>query len=154
MSLYFLALQLAPPAEARLVAYLWPLLIVLLSSLLPGERLRSHHIVGALIALAGTVVLLVGRGGIGFAPAYLPGFAAAFVAAFTWAVYSVAVAPLRRCADRGGRRLLPRHRRAGRDLPCGVRADAIGRRARRSGSPCSPSASGRSGSRSTSGISA
>ncbi len=36
-ALYFLALRLAPPAEAGLLNYLWPLLIVLLSSLLPGS---------------------------------------------------------------------------------------------------------------------
>jgi len=77
------------PAEAQLVNYLWPLLIVLFSAFLPGERLRWHHVAGALIALAGTAVLFFGRGGITFAGAYLPGFAAALVAAFTWATYSV-----------------------------------------------------------------
>ena len=89
-ALFFLALRLAPPAEAQLVNYSWPLLIVLFSALLPGEQLRWHHVAGALIALAGTAVLFFGRGGIGFAQDYLPGFAAALVAAFTWAVYSVA----------------------------------------------------------------
>jgi drug/metabolite transporter (DMT)-like permease len=88
-ALYFLALRLAPPAEAQLVNYLWPLLIVLFSALLPNERLRPHHVGGVLLGLAGTVVLFVGRGGIGFALEYLPGFAAAFVAAFAWAAYSV-----------------------------------------------------------------
>lgn len=87
-ALFFLALRLAPPAEAQLVNYLWPVLIVLLSALLPGERLRLHHIAGALIALCGTVVLFAGRG-IALTGAYLPGFAAAFVAAFVWATYSV-----------------------------------------------------------------
>src|SRR5579883_2707940 len=38
-ALYFAALRRAPPAEASLIAYLWPLLIVLLSALQPGERL-------------------------------------------------------------------------------------------------------------------
>lgn len=88
-ALFFLALRLAPPAEAQLVNYLWPILIVLLSALLPGEHLRAHHLAGALIALAGTVLLFAARG-ISFAQDYLPGFAAAFVAAFTWAIYSVA----------------------------------------------------------------
>ena len=41
-ALYFAALRLAPPAEAGLVNYLWPLLIVLFSALLPGERLRAR----------------------------------------------------------------------------------------------------------------
>src|SRR3954453_23598056 len=88
-ALFFLALRLAPPAEAQLVNYLWPILIVLLSALLPREHLRLHHVAGALIALAGTVLLFAARG-ITFAQDYLPGFAAAFVAAFTWAIYSVA----------------------------------------------------------------
>src|ERR1700739_1026417 len=82
-ALYFLALRFAPPAEAGLLNYLWPLLIVLFSSLLPGERLLSHHIVGALLGLAGTVLLLMGGGG-AFTSAQIPGFAAAFVAAFVW----------------------------------------------------------------------
>src|SRR3979490_125491 len=88
-ALYFLALRFAPPAEAGLLNYLWPLLIVLFSSLLPGERLKPHHIVGALLGLAGTVLLLAGNIGGGFAPGQVPGLIAAFVAAFVWATYSV-----------------------------------------------------------------
>lgn len=88
-ALYFLALRFAPPAEAGLINYLWPLLIVLLSSLLPGERLAAHHIVGALLGLAGTALLLLGGTGNAFEPSWIPGFAAAFVGAFVWAGYSV-----------------------------------------------------------------
>jgi drug/metabolite transporter (DMT)-like permease len=87
-ALYFLALRFAPPAEAGLLNYLWPLLIVLFSSLLPDERLAPHHIVGAVLGLAGTVLLLAGNIS-GFAPGQIPGLAAAFVAAFVWASYSV-----------------------------------------------------------------
>ncbi|MBP0657332.1 DMT family transporter, partial [Mycobacterium tuberculosis] len=50
---YFTAMRNAPPVEANLVNYLWPLLIVLFSGLLPGERLRPHHILGAGLGLAG-----------------------------------------------------------------------------------------------------
>ncbi|HEX2654858.1 MAG TPA: EamA family transporter [Xanthobacteraceae bacterium] len=88
-ALYFMALRLAPPAEAALINYLWPLLIVLFSALLPNERLRFHHVIGALIGLAGTIVLITGGGGVVFASDYAPGFSAAFVAAFVWASYSV-----------------------------------------------------------------
>ena len=88
-ALYFLALRFAPPAEAGLLNYLWPLLIVLFSSFLPGERLAPHHVIGALAGLAGTVLLLSGNGLSGFAPGQFPGLAAAFVAAFVWAIYSV-----------------------------------------------------------------
>ena len=88
-ALYFLALRFAPPAEAGLLNYLWPLLIVLFSALLPGERLLPHHVVGALLGLAGTVLLLAGNSLSGFAPGQVPGLIAAFVAAFVWAAYSV-----------------------------------------------------------------
>jgi drug/metabolite transporter (DMT)-like permease len=88
-ALYFLALRFAPPAEAGLLNYLWPLLIVLFSSFLPGERLAAHHVVGALLGLVGTILLFVGGGLSGFTPGQLPGLAAAFVAAFVWAIYSV-----------------------------------------------------------------
>lgn len=88
---YFSALKLAPPAEAGLIAYLWPLLIVLMSAFLPGEGLRPAHIIGALMGLAGTVVLLGARaGGFGFAPEYVPGYLAAALCAVIWSVYSVA----------------------------------------------------------------
>jgi drug/metabolite transporter (DMT)-like permease len=88
-ALYFLALRFAPPAEAGLLNYLWPLLIVLFSSFLPGERLAAHHIIGAVLGLAGTVLLFAGNSSGGFAPGQIPGLAAAFVAAFVWAAYSV-----------------------------------------------------------------
>jgi drug/metabolite transporter (DMT)-like permease len=87
-ALYFLALRFAPPAEAGLLNYLWPLLIVLFSALLPGERLLPHHIIGALLGLAGTVLLFAGSR-TGFVPGQVPGLIPAFVAAFVWAAYSV-----------------------------------------------------------------
>jgi drug/metabolite transporter (DMT)-like permease len=87
-ALYFMALRLAPPAEAGLLNYLWPLLIVLFSALLPGERLRLHHVAGALLGLFGTVVLFSGAA-LALAADYVPGYSAAFVAAFVWASYSV-----------------------------------------------------------------
>jgi len=86
--LYFTALRNAPAVEAGLIAYLWPLLIVVGSALLPGERLGWHHIVGALCGLAGTV-LIVGKNGFAFDPAYSLGYFTAFLCAFTWAAYSL-----------------------------------------------------------------
>lgn len=87
-ALYFIALRLAPPAEAGLLNYFWPLLIVLFSGLLPGEHLRWYSVAGALLGLAGTVILFLGKG---IAPAldYVAGYSAAFLAAFVWAGYSV-----------------------------------------------------------------
>lgn len=87
-ALYFLSLRLAPPAEAGLVNYLWPLLIVLFSGLLPGERLRWYSVAGALIGFIGTAVLFIGKG-FSLTPGAGAGYLAAFMAAFVWSGYSV-----------------------------------------------------------------
>jgi drug/metabolite transporter (DMT)-like permease len=87
-AVYFAALRAAPPAEASLVAYLWPLLIVLLSGLLPGERLGWHQIAGALLGLAGVVVLALGRG-TSLDWSSLPGYLLALCCALIWSSYSV-----------------------------------------------------------------
>ena len=88
-ALYFAALKLAPPAESGLINYLWPLLIVLFSAALPGERLRTTHIAGALLGLTGVVVLVAGGGALEARPEYWPGYLCAFACAFVWAGYSV-----------------------------------------------------------------
>ena len=85
---YFTALRLAPPAQASLVAYLWPLLIVLLSGLLPGERLRRTHVAGAVLAFAGAALVVAGPGA-AFSLSYLPGYAAAAACALIWSAYSL-----------------------------------------------------------------
>ena len=152
-ALYFLALRFAPPAEAGLLNYLWPLLIVLFSSLLPGERLLSHHIVGALLGLAGTVLLFTGSGA-SFEAGQLPGLLAAFVAAFVWAAYSVMSRKLKAvptdavagfCAGDGAAR---------RPGAWAGRNHGVARHARRSGSRSRRSASVRWAPPSLPGISA
>lgn len=87
--LYFLALRWAPPLEANLLNYLWPLLIVLFSALLPGERLGRGHIGGALCGLAGTALLISGGGSLEIRWDAAPGYLAAIAAAVIWAAYSV-----------------------------------------------------------------
>lgn len=87
-ALYFSALRLAPPAQAGLIAYLWPLLIVLFSGLLPGERLRAGHIIGALISFGGVILILLPQNEDTPTAAY-SGYAIAFLCALTWAGYSV-----------------------------------------------------------------
>lgn len=85
--LYFTAFRLSPSAETGLIAYLWPLFIVLLSGLLPGERLRAGHIIGALIAFAGAALIVLGR--TDQAAGSILGMSLAFLCAVTWAGYSV-----------------------------------------------------------------
>ncbi|MBL0928972.1 MAG: EamA family transporter [Alphaproteobacteria bacterium] len=87
---YFAALALAPPVEANLLNYLWPLLIVLFAGLLPGERLRWFHLAGAALGLAGCVLVVgAGAGASGFEASQLWGYGFAFAAAIIWSSYSV-----------------------------------------------------------------
>ncbi|MDV7144590.1 EamA family transporter [Tropicimonas sp. TH_r6] len=85
---YFSALRLAPPAQAGLIAYLWPLLIVLMSGLLPGERLRAGHLLGGALGFVGAALIILGDG-TSFGGSALPGYAMALLCAFFWSGYSV-----------------------------------------------------------------
>ncbi len=88
-ALYFSALRMAPAAEAGLIAYLWPLLIVLFSGLLPSEKLRLGHLFGACLGFAGAAVIIAGGGSAGFQSDHLPGYGLALLCALTWSGYSV-----------------------------------------------------------------
>jgi drug/metabolite transporter (DMT)-like permease len=89
-ALYFVALRLAPAAEANLINYLWPLLIVLLSSLVPGGgRLRAAQLAGAMMGLAGTALLIGSGSGLRAASGSFWGYAAALGCALVWSSYSV-----------------------------------------------------------------
>ncbi|GHD41373.1 membrane protein [Thalassobaculum fulvum] len=87
---YFLALRNAPAVDASLIAYLWPLLIVVFSALLPGERLRWFHLAGAVLGLAGAGLLVTKGQSLAFDPRYGLGYGAAMACALIWSSYSVA----------------------------------------------------------------
>ena len=87
--LLFTAFQYAPTVEANSINYLWPLLIVLLSPVyLPGYKLKLHHILGALIGLAGAGLVISG-GHLSLDMANLKGYLLAGAAALVWASYSL-----------------------------------------------------------------
>jgi len=90
--LLFIALRHAPPVQANLVNYLWPLGIVLMAPLfLPGIRLRGLHVAAALLGFAGAALAILGGKGISgteqgwWAWGYVPALASAFI----WASYSL-----------------------------------------------------------------
>lgn len=86
---YFTSLRNAPPVEAGLINYFWPLLIVLFSALLPGEKLRLHHVGGTLLALVGAGLIVTGGEGLSLRSEYALGYGAALIGALTWSGYSV-----------------------------------------------------------------
>ncbi|MDO9113880.1 MAG: DMT family transporter [Polaromonas sp.] len=88
--LLFIALRHAPPVEANLVNYLWPLFMVVLAPLfLRGVKLRAMHVAAALLGFAGAAIAILGArtgsAGGGWAWGYLPALASAFI----WASYSL-----------------------------------------------------------------
>lgn len=86
---YFLALQNAPAVEASLIAYLWPLLIVLFSALLPGETLQWFHCAGAITGFIGVGLLVTKGQTLSFDARYSLGYLAAFMCALIWSSYSL-----------------------------------------------------------------
>lgn len=88
-ALYFLALKTSPPVEASLINYLWPVLIVLLSALLPGARTSPRVYAAAALALLGAVAVVTRFEGLALDRAHVPGYLAALAAAVIWAAYSV-----------------------------------------------------------------
>jgi drug/metabolite transporter (DMT)-like permease len=86
------AFRLAPIAEANLLNYLWPLLIVVLAACGPaGAGLLKRQVAGCVLAFAGCV-LVIAPSAAGLANGHLGGYALALAAALCWAVYSVAPA--------------------------------------------------------------
>lgn len=88
--LLFIALRHAPPVQANLVNYLWPLGIVVMAPLfLPGVSLTLRHVLAALLGFAGAALaILGGAGGAGearWAWGYIPALGSAFI----WASYSL-----------------------------------------------------------------
>ena len=86
--LLFIALRHAPPVQANLVNYLWPLgMVVLAPLLLPGMRLTLRHALAAGIGFAGAALAITGGRAVegGLAWGYLPALGSAFV----WASYSL-----------------------------------------------------------------
>ena len=86
--LLFIALRHAPPVQANLVNYLWPLgMVVLAPLLLPGMRLTLRHALAAGIGFAGAALAITGGRPVEveLAWGYLPALGSAFV----WASYSL-----------------------------------------------------------------
>jgi drug/metabolite transporter (DMT)-like permease len=88
--LLFLALRLAPPVEANLVNYLWPLLMVVMAPVfLTGMRLRLVHVIAATLGFGGAALAILGAGTSIGAGGWNWGYLMAFGSAFIWASYSL-----------------------------------------------------------------
>jgi drug/metabolite transporter (DMT)-like permease len=86
---YFTAIRNAPPVEVSLIAYLWPLFLVVFSAFLPGEKLRPHHVVGVVLGLIGAVVVITRGQGFTLGDGLKLGHILALPCALIWSGYSI-----------------------------------------------------------------
>lgn len=85
----FYSFRFAPALEANLINYLWPIIMVLIAPVFfPDSKLKVYHIVGAVLAVLGSVILVTGKGG-QFQWENLKGYLLALGAALTWPLYSI-----------------------------------------------------------------
>ncbi len=82
------ALQQAPPMEATLIIYLWPLLVVVFTTLALGQRLGWAHGLGCICGLVGLVVMFIARGVDLNEISLQAGHGFAALCALSWALYS------------------------------------------------------------------
>ena len=90
--LLFMALRHAPPVQANLINYLWPLgMVVLAPVLLPGLGLSVRHLLAALLGFVGAAWVILGApsAGAGEPSGQLAGYLLALGAAVTWSSYSL-----------------------------------------------------------------
>jgi drug/metabolite transporter (DMT)-like permease len=87
--LLFMALRHAPPVQANLVNYLWPLGMVVMAPLfLPGVKPSAVHLLAACIGFAGACVAILG-GKTTQSAGFAWGYVWAAGSAFVWASYSL-----------------------------------------------------------------
>jgi len=83
--LYLMAMPRIGPAEANVVAYLWPVLLVAILSLLKRERLGVLRVAGIALGFLGAVLAIGPTFELGFDPT---GVLLAFLSGLTFAVYA------------------------------------------------------------------
>jgi drug/metabolite transporter (DMT)-like permease len=82
---HILATHYIPAAEANLISYLWPVMIVGIGALLGLFRLRPRQLAGLLLGFAGAVILM-GGGSMSLSPL---GLGLALSSGVSWALYCI-----------------------------------------------------------------
>ena len=88
-ALYFIAFSHAPAVNVNLVNYLWPLLIVVFSALLPGVKVYPQQWLATVLGLAGAALVITRGQSLAVETQHVIGYVAALGAALTWGMYSV-----------------------------------------------------------------
>jgi drug/metabolite transporter (DMT)-like permease len=87
---YVFAFRLAPPEQAEMINYLWPILVLMASGILFGEKLSIFHFIAILLAFTGIFILITeGKGLDSLKKEYFVGYTAALSAAFASTGYTL-----------------------------------------------------------------
>lgn len=89
--LYFIAVRNAPIVEVSLIAYLWPLFIVIFAAFMPGASLKWNHVYGVVLGLAGVFLVITKGQGFSLAHGSQLGHLIAIPYALLWAAFSVSI---------------------------------------------------------------
>lgn len=88
--LFVAAFKYAPPIQVDLINYLWPILVILFSALLPNESLKWKYLVAAGLGFYGVYLLIMHNGPTSSINAnYSLGYCLAFAEACVWCIYTL-----------------------------------------------------------------
>lgn len=88
--LYIAAFKHAPPVQADLINYLWPVLVILFLGLLPDERFSPKHLIATFLGFLGVYIAITNGHGISdIRFEYWCGYLLAFTDAVVWTVYTL-----------------------------------------------------------------
>lgn len=89
-ALFITAFKHAPAAQADLINYLWPIFIVVFSSVLPSEKFSIKYIIAAIFGFMGTFIVTTNGGSLkNFHSEYWLGYLFAFLEAVVWSIYTI-----------------------------------------------------------------
>jgi drug/metabolite transporter (DMT)-like permease len=87
--IYFTAIKNAPPVEVSLIAYLWPLFLVVFSAFLPNEKLKIYHIFGVVLGFMGAMLAITKGQGVALSEGLKLGHLLALPCVVIWSGYSI-----------------------------------------------------------------
>lgn len=88
---YLCAFRYAPPAHADLINYLWPIIILFGSMMLPNEKFCIKGIIAGLVAFSGIAFLMISDGISSVKTSYFVGYGFALSAAITWSTFNLSL---------------------------------------------------------------
>ncbi len=88
---YIYSVRVAPPEEASLIIYQWPILIVVFIALIDKKKLKRKEVLGCLISMLGVLILFIK--GVNFFSDIIfnEGHFFALLSAFLWSSYSALI---------------------------------------------------------------